>query len=93
MESSSVCNHSSAREPDVFNHEYDRTGRHKVLLTPPGDVLSFFFRRHFLSYDNTKNDCYRRRLNEKTKVLDVQQTSNISQRIIAEIFIRSSTKS
>ena len=52
MESSSVRNHSSARESDLFNHEYDRTGRHKVLLTPPGDVLSFF-PRHFLSYDNT----------------------------------------
>ena len=47
MESNSVFNHSSAREPDVFNHEYDRTGRHKVLLTPPGDVLSFFFRDIF----------------------------------------------
>ena len=92
MKFNSVCNHSSAREPDVFNHEYDRTGRHKVLPTLPGDVLSFF-PRHFLSYDYTKKDSYGRKWNKKTKVPVVQQTSNISQRIIAEIFIRSSTKS
>ena len=92
MESSSVCNHSSAWEPDVFNHEYDRTGRHKVLLTPPGYVLSFF-PRHFLSYDKTKKTLIEGNGTKETKVPDVQQTSYISQRIIAKIFIRSSTKS
>ena len=91
MESSSVRNHSSARESDLFNHEYDRTGRHKVLLTPPGDVLSFFSAAFSLLWQH-KQDSYRRKWNQKTKVPDVRQTSNISQRIIAEIFMRSSTK-
>ena len=68
MESNSVCNHSSARESDVFNHEYDRTGRHKVLLTPPGYVLSFF-PRHFLSYDKTKKTLIEGNGTKKTKML------------------------